>query len=140
MQQFRIILLLLLSFSVAFFAIINHDPIDINFFYINEFSISKALVVLVCISIGSIGTMFAFIPAMLRRKKLARGNEKEKKVLNKELSALKDEHAIAIEKLTSLETDSQNSQEKITLLEEQASQLNLENETLKKNQIQEKNE
>lgn len=103
MQQFRIILLLVFAFSIAFFAIINHEPIEINFFYLSELSISKALLMLICISLGSLGTMAALLPSILRRRRAEKAAKKEKIHVEKELISVKQEKEEVINKVHELE-------------------------------------
>ncbi|MDW3195443.1 MAG: hypothetical protein R8G66_23910 [Cytophagales bacterium] len=68
MKSLRIIFILIVTLLLVIFSVQNAEPTCIAFLGF-EAELSKSILMLLCVAVGSIFTMLAFLPGLIRKKK-----------------------------------------------------------------------
>lgn len=76
MRYFRIILILLIALVIVVFSVQNAEVVEVRFLSWRLES-SRALIMLICVGIGSLGTIAALLPAIFSKKEKRNINMEE---------------------------------------------------------------
>ena len=79
MEQFRIVLSLLFTLIVLVFSVQNAEIVEIKFLHW-QMEISRALLMLFCVAIGSIFTILAMLPMYLRKTNNSRSSSEDSEI------------------------------------------------------------